>query len=162
MIMFQTAVQQIHFNMKLTTTKLDFDLIVQKQLQDIDNLFFQRLVELCDERIAIQRAKVSPEGYNDQTGQLRSSVGYIIYRDGKIRHENFELAPYGTDKAPGLKAGRELALSQLRITEGWGVVLVAGMEYASWLESNHNRTVLASATFKLEDDMEYILKNISV
>ncbi|MGJ1236371.1 MULTISPECIES: hypothetical protein [Sphingobacterium] len=148
--------------MKLTTTKLDFDLIVQKQLQDIDNLFFQRLVELCDERIAIQRAKVSPEGYNDQTGQLRSSVGYIIYRDGKIRHENFELAPYGTDKAPGLKAGRELALSQLRITEGWGVVLVAGMEYASWLESNHNRTVLASATFKLEDDMEYILKNISV
>ncbi len=160
--MFQTAVQQIHFNMKLTTTKLDFDLIVQKQLQDIDNLFFQRLVELCDERIAIQRAKVSPEGYNDQTGQLRSSVGYIIYRDGKIRHENFELAPYGTDKAPGLKAGRELALSQLRITEGWGVVLVAGMEYASWLESNHNRTVLASATFKLEDDMEYILKNISV
>lgn len=160
--MFQTAVQQIHFNMKLTTTKLDFDLIVQMQLQGIDNLFFQRLVELCDERIAIQRAKVSPEGYNDQTGQLRSSVGYIIYRDGKIRHENFELAPYGTDKAPGLKAGRDLALSQLRITEGWGVVMVAGMEYASCLESNYNRTVLSSATFNLEDDIEYILKNISV
>lgn len=160
--MFQTAAQQIHFNMKLTTTKLDFDQIVQKQLQDIDNLFFQRLVELCDERITLQRAKVSPEGYNDQTGQLRSSVGYIIYRDGKIRHENFELAPYGTDKAPGLKAGRDLALSQLRITEGLGVVMVAGMEYASWLESNYNRTVLSSATFKLEDDIEYILKNISV
>jgi len=156
------AAQLIDSNMKLTTTKLDFDQIVQKQLQDIDNLFFQRLIELCDERIAIQRAKVSPEGYNDQTGQLRSSVGYIIYRDGKVLHENFELAPYGTDKAPGLKAGRDLALSQLRITQGWGVVMVAGMEYASWLESNYNRTVLSSATFKLEDDIEYILKNISV
>ncbi len=160
--MFQTAVQQIHFNMKRITTSRELDEMLEQQFADIDNLFFQRLVELCDERITLQRAKVSPEGYNDQTGQLRSSVGYIIYRDGKIRHENFELAPYGTDKAPGLKAGRERALSQLRITEGWGVVMVAGMEYASWLESNHNRTVLSSATFKLEDDMEYILKNISV
>lgn len=124
--------------------------------------FLQRLIELCDERIEIQRAKVSPEGYNDQTGQLRSCVGYIIYRDGKIRHENFKLAPYGTDKAPGLKAGRDLALRQLRITHGWGVVMVAGMEYASWLETNHNRTVLSTATFKLEDDIEYILKHISV
>lgn len=148
--------------MKLQTTKSDFDQIIQKQLAEIDSQFLQRLIELCDERIEIQRAKVSPEGYNDQTGQLRSSVGYIIYRDGKIRHENFELAPYGTDKAPRLKAGRELAFSQLRITEGWGVVMVAGMEYASWLESNYNRTVLSSATFKLEDDIEYILKNISV
>ena len=148
--------------MKRITTSRELDEMLEQQFADIDNLFFQRLVELCDERISIQRAKVSPEGYNDQTGQLRSSVGYIIYRDGKIRHENFELAPYGTDKAPGLKAGRELALSQLRITEGWGVVMVAGMEYASWLESNHNRTVLSSAAFKLEDDMEYILKNISV
>lgn len=148
--------------MKLTTTKLDFDLIVQKQLKDIDNLVFQQLVELCDERIAIQRAKVSPEGYSDQTGQLRSSVGYIICRDGKVRHENFELAPYGTDKAPGLKAGRDLALSQLRISQGWGIVMVAGMEYASWLETNYGRSVLVTATFKLENDIEYILKNISV
>lgn len=160
--MFQTAVQQIHFNMKRITTSRELDEMLEKQIADIDNLFFQRLVELCDERITLQRAKISPEGYNDQTGQLRSSVGYIIHRDGKIRHENFELAPYGTDKAPGIKAGRSLALSQLRITQGWGVVMVAGPEYASWLESNHNRTVLSSATFNLEDDIEYILKNISV
>ncbi|HBW79945.1 MAG TPA: hypothetical protein DEF78_06330 [Sphingobacterium sp.] len=148
--------------MKLTTTQIDFQQMVNQQLAEIDNQFLEQLITLCDERIEEQRAKVSPEGYNDQTGQLRSSVGYLIYRDGKIRHENFKLSPYGTDKAPGLKAGRELALRQLRITEGRGLVMVAGMEYASWLEANYHRTVLTTATFKLEDDIEYILKNISV
>lgn len=147
--------------MKRITTNRELDQMLEQQFADIDNLFFQRLIELCDERIELQREKVSPEGYNDQTGQLRSSVGYIIYRDGKIRHENFELAPYGTDKAPGLKAGRELALSQLRITEGWGVVLVAGMDHAGWVQAM-GRSVLASAYFHLEYDIEYILRNISV
>lgn len=148
--------------MKRITTDAEIDQMFNDQFAQIDDFILQRFIELCDERIQIQRNKISPEGYDDRTGQLRSSVGYLIYKNGKVVHENFKLSPYGTDKEPGIKEGRQLAFGQLRASEGWGIIMVAGMEYASWLESNHGRTVLSSATFGLEDDLAYIVSQISV
>lgn len=46
---------------------------------------------------------------DDQTGNLRSSIDYIILYDGKVVQENFEATSRGTDKAEGVRAGREHA-----------------------------------------------------
>ena len=47
--------------------------------------------------------------YKDQTGNLRSSIGYIIAKDGEVVTENFKEGDKGTDKTTGKYKGRRLA-----------------------------------------------------
>src|SRR5690606_15824926 len=101
-------------------------------------------------------------GYDDDTGQLRSSTGGIIYRDGKVLHEDFKLAPYGTDKQPGLQEGKERAFAEMRESKGWGITLIAGMEYASWVQDKHHLSVLDDAESEISKTLEQAFNEISV
>ena len=68
--------------------------------------------------------------YKDQTGNLRSSVGYIIARGGVIIQENIE------GKAEGRAQAKKIAEEILREnTKGFVLIVVAGMEYAAAVES---------------------------
>ena len=68
--------------------------------------------------------------YKDQTGNLRSSIGYIIARDGNIIQENIE------GKAEGRAQAKETANEVLRENKkGFVLIVVAGMEYAAAVES---------------------------
>jgi len=68
--------------------------------------------------------------YHDQTGNLRSSIGYIIAKDGVIIQENVE------GKAEGKSKAKEVAREVLREnTKGFVLIGVAGMEYACAVES---------------------------
>ena len=68
--------------------------------------------------------------YQDQTGNLRSSIGYIIARDGIIIQENVEGKPEGKAKA------KDVAREVLREnTKGFILIVVAGMNYAAAVES---------------------------
>lgn len=68
--------------------------------------------------------------YKDQTGNLRSSIGYIIARDGDIIQENME----GT--AEGQFQARKTADEVLRENrKGFVLIGFAGMEYAAAVES---------------------------
>jgi len=72
----------------------------------------------------------STRTYKDQTGNLRSSIGYIIARDGVIIQENIE------GKAEGKARARETAKEVLREnSKGFVLIVVAGMEYAAAVES---------------------------
>ncbi|MCK4295180.1 MAG: hypothetical protein KAX28_00815 [Candidatus Marinimicrobia bacterium] len=68
--------------------------------------------------------------YQDQTGNLRSSIGYIIAKDGVIIQENIE------GKAEGRAHAKEVAREVLREnSKGFILIVVAGMEYAAAVES---------------------------
>ena len=68
--------------------------------------------------------------YQDQTGNLRSSIGYIIAKDGVIIQENVE------GKAEGRAHAKEVASEVLREnSKGFILIVVAGMEYAAAVES---------------------------
>lgn len=68
--------------------------------------------------------------FTDQTGNLRSSIGYIIYHNGSLVRSNFSGTTEGTAK------GQDYAKSLLEIdSEGYVCVFVAGMEYAMYVES---------------------------
>ena len=68
--------------------------------------------------------------YQDQTGNLRSSIGYIIAKDGVIIQENVE------GKAEGRAHAKEVAREVLREnSKGFILIVVAGMEYACAVES---------------------------
>lgn len=68
--------------------------------------------------------------YQDQTGNLRSSIGYIIARDGVIIQENIE------GKAEGRAKAKEVTNEVLRENpKGFILIVVAGMEYAAAVEA---------------------------
>jgi len=72
----------------------------------------------------------STQTYHDQTGNLRSSIGYIIARDGNIIQENIE------GKAEGRAQAKKIANEVLREnSKGFVLIGVAGMEYAAAVES---------------------------
>ena len=80
--------------------------------------------------------------WNDQTGNLRSSVGYIVIRDGDVKAEG-GFQSYGeADEGPS--RGRAYARSLIsRYPTGVALIIVAGMEYAAYVEAMDNKTVLA-------------------
>ena len=68
--------------------------------------------------------------YQDQTGNLRSSIGYIVAKDGAIIQENVQ------GKAEGVAQARNIAREVLRDnSKGFILIVVAGMEYACAVES---------------------------
>lgn len=121
---------------KLSIDKNQLKKLTDELIQKFENSLREKIIEFCDRALELQWVQFQPVGYNDETGQLRSSTGYILYRDGQVIHEKFELADYGTDRAPGLKAGRDTAYGTLRESPGWGILFVSGMEYAEFVEAN--------------------------
>lgn len=80
--------------------------------------------------------------WNDQTGNLRSSIGYIVTVEGEIKDEggfrNYAGATEGASK------GREFARSlSYQYPKGIALIIVAGMDYAAYVEAMDNKTVLA-------------------
>ncbi len=77
--------------------------------------------------------------YQDQTGNLRSSIGYIIAKDGIIIQENIE------GKAEGKAYAKEVANEVLREnTSGFVLIGVAGMSYAAAVESKGYSVITSS------------------
>ncbi len=103
--------------------------------KEIENQTIKHLSKILHRAIELVRTKMLNTAYQDHTGNLNSSTGFIIYKDGKVVHKDFRESDIGTDKVTGLKEGLNIALNELRESKGWGVVLVSGMEYASWVES---------------------------
>lgn len=151
------------FKLVLDMTPAEIEQVQKEMYDEVDRQTLEQFKLVLAEALKIQRAKMRMDGgYNDQTGQLRSSTGGIIYRDGKVLYEDFELSPYGTDKAPGMKEGREKAFAELRESRGWGITIVAGMEYASWVQSRHSLSVLIDAELEINKSLEEAFNRISV
>ena len=91
--------------------------------------------------------------YIDHTGNLRSSIGYVIVKDGSIVGRNFQLSEQaGTDKQTGKREGEQLAMDLVRtFTKGYVMIGVAGMKYAVFVEAMENKEVLTRAADKADD-----------
>lgn len=96
--------------------------------------------------------------YQDQTGNLRSSIGYIVIDDGKVvSSSSFPTVKKGND---GKKTGREL-INRLISEHSQGIVLivVAGMNYASYVEAM-GLDVLTSAELLAEKKIPEMLRKL--
>lgn len=95
---------------------------------------------LCIKRI---RDRSGDESWYDQTGNLRSSIGYAIYSYGRKQIEStFDSvlgASEGSEK--GRKMVEELAS---KYSDTYALVVVAAMEYADYVEAIESKDVLAS------------------
>lgn len=97
--------------------------------------------------------------YQDRTGNLRSSIGYVVLKDGKsIEKGGFQLTKSGGN---GQKEG-EAFINKVtsQYSKGFVLVVVAGMRYASYVEA-HNYNVLTSAELLAEREVPKLLKALS-
>jgi len=98
--------------------------------------------------------------YTVQTGNLVSSVGYAITYEGQIIDmSSFQPIQGQLDKngiplgdgqegsATGKAYVKELAM---RYPQGYALILVAGMHYASYVQELHHRDVLVSGSLVAE------------
>jgi len=111
-------------------TRQDVEGVFDGFLDDVQVMEVQTLQYVGEE--FINRAR-SMRTYTDRTGNLRSSIGYILAVDGKVHSENSS-----GPEAEGASRGKELA-GELLSEEmyGQGIVLIgyAGMDYAGYVES---------------------------
>lgn len=126
------------------TSNIDFaDLTdrFERLLIEVDAQILEMLHRIGQEAVTAARNVPENVGFKDQTGNLRSSIGYVIFKDGVEIESFFNQVKDGTE---GVKTGKKLADDiGKEHTEGYTLVVVAGMNYAIYVESK-GRDVLTT------------------
>jgi len=99
--------------------------------------------------------------YIDHTGNLRSSIGYVVTDDGVWWQDNFEWKNVGTDGKEGYMKAKRLATG-LANTYNMGLVLigVAGEDYAVYVEAIESKDVITAANIKTEEWMRKAIRSV--
>lgn len=123
------------------------------QRKQIDRL--KQLGEMC-----LVEAR-NNKGYMMQTGALLSSTGYQVFVDGVAIHSQFEAASGAQSDAAaqGIKAGQTIADTIGKGTKGVCLVVVAGMNYATYVEAR-GKNVLTSAKNLAERELPRMLEKL--
>lgn len=115
----------------------------------------QRLGEMC-----LVEARTN-KGYMMQTGALLSSTGYEVFVDGVAIHSQFDAASGAESNAAemGIKSGQSIAETVGKGTKGIALVVVAGMNYAAYVEAK-GYNVLSSAEHLAERELPRMLEKL--
>lgn len=158
---------------------------LDKTTAEITNNVIKNLEYIGEKAVATAREKGS---YDNITGNLRSSIGYVVLSNGipvvgggfeqtQGRGENMSLVQYKTksgkevkywakgasgDGSVGVSTGKEF-LKKLQAKYSSGIVLIvcAGMEYAAYVEDIHHKDVLVSAELESEKLAKELLKHLT-
>ena len=101
------------------------------------------------------------KGYMMQTGALLSSTGYEVFVDGVAIHSQFDAASGAESNAAetGIKSGQSIAETIGKGTKGIALVVVAGMNYAAYVEAK-GYNVLSSAEHLAERELPRMLEKL--
>lgn len=115
---------------KQTTTAEQIDAHINDFLHRKQEALLMRMSYIGEQ---VLNAARSTNSYKDQTGNLRSSIGYVIVKDGSVvRASSFEQVKNGSD---GTSKGRSYAESLAsRYKNGIALIVVAGMNYAAYVK----------------------------
>lgn len=102
-------------------------------IEDVDVQLIQLYAYVGEEFVNQARNKKPPQSFIDRTGNLRSSIGYVVAVDGEIKIEDFQIVKNGEE---GIARAKEL-VKEVLSDDSAGIVLIgfAGMQYASYVES---------------------------
>lgn len=129
-------------NVKQTTPQAAIDRHIDEYIKAYRN-YVIRECTIAGERAVNAARSNHPNNWKDQTGNLRSSIGYVVVLDGNIvAQSSFEVVADGQD---GSGKGRSLAIKLAdRFPHGIVLIVVAGMDYAVHL-ANMDYDVVDSA-----------------
>lgn len=104
----------------------------------------------------------STKSYKDQTGNLRSSIGYVVVLDGHIvQMSDFALSDKGSDRLTGQQTGQDYIKRLVsKYPSGAALIMVAGMNYAVYVQRRFD--VLDSAELKAEEIIPKLLESLNI
>jgi len=152
----------INLRLEADFTEKDIEKIIEDFINRLVRVIKANLDQIALEMVSDARLKTKSQGgFDDDTGNLRSSIGYVLMLDGEVITEDFELSDKGTDKQTGIETGKKVAGEiASEESEGWAIVLVAGMDYAYFVEAKGYDVITgatSSATAKLNKAMQNII-----
>lgn len=119
---------------KQTTTAEQIDAHINDFLHRKQEALLMRLSYIGEQVLNQARNwQLQAHPFTDDTGNLRSSIGYVIVKDGSVvRASSFEQVKNGSD---GTSKGRSYAESlAARYKNGIALIVVAGMNYAAYVK----------------------------
>lgn len=135
---------------------------VGRKINDIVDFLIFRMQQIGEECVKIAREPHAND-YNDITGNLRSSIGYVILYNGKVVFggESKQISGKHGDGAQGVEQGQKV-LKTLQGNYPTGVVLIvcAGMSYAAYVENIRHKDVLTCAELVAKDLMRQLLHGV--
>lgn len=108
----------------------------------------------------VLNAARSTNSYKDRTGNLRSSVGYVLVVDGQV----YEMSSFDQimDGKTGKQTGTDYARSLARkYRKGIVLIVCAGMNYAAYVSAK-GRDVLDSAELLADRLVPQMLKQLGL
>ena len=125
---------------------------------------YERIIESIGEALfmvctnAVNRAR-SLDTYKDQTNNLRSSIGFVIYFNGQRMYQDFQKSGTGTagggdsSGQQGQVQGEALADKvAVQYPSGFVAVIVAGMKYALYVEAK-GYDVITGSTLDIDREL---------
>lgn len=102
--------------------------------QQVERVTSALIYNLCAVGEQVLNQARSTNSYKDQTGNLRSSIGYVVAVDGEVvQSSSFDVVKDGAD---GSRDGKSYALDLVKqFPEGIVLIVVAGMNYASYVSA---------------------------
>lgn len=137
------------------TPMSEIDRYTEQQLERLKQVLIRNLMYIGE--TVLNRAR-STNSYKDHTGNLRSSIGYVITVDGRIIHSSsFQTVKQGKD---GSSKGAAYVKSLARkFPQGICLIVVAGMNYASYVSAK-GLDVLDSSELLAERLVPQMLKQL--
>lgn len=142
------------------TTKLDeIHKVLMKEVNRVERLTIRALSYLGEQCVSRVRNRGGNKSWYDQSGNLRSSVGYVIAYNGSIiQYSDFNQIKQGSE---GVTVGKKLAEELVkRYSSDYVLVIVAGMNYAEYVERKDNKDVLASTELWAIDQVPKMLEKL--
>jgi hypothetical protein len=137
-------------------TKADIKRLLKERKERIEQALLLRLQRIGEEFVTNGRDKAT---FTDRTGNLRSSIGYLIMKDGKQIFSNFRQVGRGKGKS-GVAAAKEVAKEAAsNFSTGYVLIGVAGMDYAAAVESKGYDVITASSILA-EESLKKAIKTI--
>lgn len=138
----------------------EIDRYIEDKTKILDTLILRNLNYLGMQCVLIAKTL---DTYQDQTANLRNSIGYVVVKNGTIIESVFEGKAKGnavSDKS-GEEVGKTYAQEiALKFPTGYALIVVAGMNYASYVEDVHGLAVLQPAKDFATSKAEGILKKL--
>lgn len=142
---------------KQTTSDASIEQYIERRMQQMEKAILRNLSYIGEK--CLQAAR-STDSYKDQTGNLRSSLGYVIVRDGVVvTRSNEHVFKQGTE---GEKAGRAYVKELVsRYPKGYVLIVAAGMHYAAYVSAK-GYDVLDSAELVADREVGRMVRKLGL
>lgn len=142
------------------TTKLsEVHDMLMRETERVERLTIRALSILGEQCVTKIRDRAGDKSWYNQTGNLRSSVGYVIaHNKNIIQYSTFNQVKQGSE---GVKTGKDLAKKLAkRYSNNYVLIVVAGMNYAEFVEAMDKKDVLASTELWAREQVPLMLEKL--